>query len=95
MTKAEQMQKVADSVNVLIKMMRPDKHLDIQYVKLTDENIGAFGDWDIVRLCLYTGDEQFIISDVDENSRLYAVNVTGDSVLTAAAELMDLVSKKF
>ena len=41
------------------------------------------------------GSEYIYIREVDTGALLYAVEVTGDSVITALSELMDLLSRKF
>ena len=44
---------------------------------------------------LVPGGEYFWIWERETGDLLYTVNVTGDSVLTAASELMDLLARKF
>ena len=89
----ENLQKVADDIEKMIRNYGRRKDIVIWFAVMTDEEIGEFSDWDQRRLGLLHGEEMFIIGEPDRV--LYAVNVTGDSVLTAAYELMRLVSAKF
>ena len=57
---------------------------ELFYRRETDESIKSMTGWEYIYIRhLITGD------------LLYAVNVTGDSVLTALSEFMDLLSRKF
>lgn len=69
----------------------------ITFRKVDDEYLEEFSEWSRQYHGIRTGEELFFIWEPIENGRslLYTVNVTGDSLLTAAEELMDLVSKKF
>lgn len=69
----------------------------ITFRKVDDEYLEEFSDWSRQYHGIRTGEELFFIWEPTENghSLLYVVNVTGDGILTAAGELMDLVSKKF
>ena len=69
----------------------------ITFRKVDDEYLEEFSDWSRQYHGIRTGEECFFVWEPIENghSLLYTVNVTGDSLLTAAEELMDLVSKKF
>ena len=92
---------IADNAMKLLKMARPEKNLGISYIKVSGDNIESFSEWQRERNAIRTGDEYFLVWDyspdweTDEPDLLYAVCVTGDSLLTAAAELMNLLSRKF
>lgn len=68
---------------------------DIIYRKETEETIEHLSDWERKYHHILTGEEYFYIREVDTGDLLYTVNVTGDSVLTALSELMNLLSRKF
>ena len=52
-------------------------------------------DWKRQYLHILSGEEYVFVSDNVTGDTLYAVNITGDAVLTAVWELMGLLSKKF
>lgn len=99
--RAFDMQRVADNALRLLKMTRPERDLGIAYVKPDDEIIEQFTEWQRQRNDIRTGDEYFLVWDyapdweTDDPDLLYAVNVTADSLLTAAAELTALLGRKF
>ena len=99
--RAFDMQGVADSALKLLKTVRPGRDLGIAYVKPDDETIGLFTDWQRTRLHIVAGNEYFLVWDyapgreTDDPDLLYAVNVSADSILCAAWELFELLSKKF
>ena len=78
----------------IMEICRPDKPLRIEYMKISEDNINSFTEWERRYHHILTGDEYFIIREED-GQLLYARNVSGDSILTALWELMDLIAKKF
>ena len=98
-TRRDLMQFAADHVSDILDAVRPDLNLGIAYTRITEENIGSFKSLDVERHHFLAGDERFNIWNYDDTSDvptiLYSVNVTADSVLTAAEELMHLISAKF
>lgn len=102
MDRAFDMQSVANSIESMIRLHGGNKEqrqrIAITYTRLDDENISQFSDFQRRYYGLLTGEEYFIIWDergAGKPDLLYAVNVTGDSILTAGGELMTLVAKKF
>lgn len=99
--RAFEMQNVADIALKLLKTVRPERNLGIAYVKPTAETIEQFTDWQRTRNHINTGSEYFLVWDyspdweTDDPDLLYAVDVSADSLLTAAWELFRLLSKKF
>lgn len=83
-----------DVLNIL-HLARADKNIGIEYIRTTQENLKRFSEWDRERFVMLTGEELFLVSDNRTNHLLYVVNVTGDSVLTAMAELMNMIANKF
>ena len=68
----------------------------ITYVHhVNEETFKQFSLFQIQYHHIHTGESMFFIWDNDNNDLLYTVNVTGDSVLTAIQELMDLIGRKF
>lgn len=96
-----EMRRVARSAMNMLRLARPDRKLGIGYVKPDDKQIERYTDWQRQRNHIHTGLEYFMVWDhspdwdTDEPELLYAVDVTADSLLTAAWELFELLSKKF
>ena len=89
----ENLQKIAGEIEEMVLNYGRRDDISIRYAVMTEEELALFSEWDQQWLDLFHGEEMFIISEPGHN--LYAVNVTGDSLLTAAYELMRLVSAKF
>lgn len=95
------MQGVADSALKLMKTARPGRNLGIAYIKPDADTIEQFTDWQRTHNHIMTGCEYFLVWDyspdweTDEPALLYAVDVSADSMLTAAWELFGLLSRKF
>lgn len=66
--------------------------ISITYEQLTEGSM-AFDAWQAKYFGLEPGGEYFFITR--QHHLLYAVNVSSDSILTAASELMDKIAKKF
>ena len=99
MTKAEYMAGIAAQIETMLHDIMPDSAtVTIRYDRPTAETIGNY---DTIARQLHhiaADDEYFLICDKMPGGKLflmYAVNVTGDSVLTATAELMNLIARKF
>lgn len=84
-------QNVANSIEAMVNRYI-DEPIVITYEKLTEDSGKPYSDWDRQRFQLRSGEEYFLIR---RRTLLYAVNVTSDSILTAAHELMDLIARKF
>lgn len=70
----------------------------ITAARLTDETISAYTAWQRSFFQLHAGEEVFMVWEItkaESSCLLYVINVTGDSLLTAAGELMELLSRKF
>ena len=99
--RTEQMERVATQMETIVKENGRRKDIAITYCEMDAESIADFTDWECERNELFIGHEYFLIWEVpdpyaiDPFRLLYAVNVSADSVLTAVAELMNLVSRKF
>lgn len=101
MDRLESLNHISIEAEKLIRSFGRRKDILVTFCRLTNEIIDEFSAWDRKRFSLMSGEECFFVW---ENSRpdvadpyglLYVVNVTGDSVLTAASELMNLVARKF
>lgn len=66
----------------------------ILYSRETQESINGYPDYYKDLFNLVPDDEYFFIYG-QSGILLYTVNVTADAPLTAAAELMDLIARKF
>jgi len=97
----EQMKRVASQMETIVKENGRRKDISITYCEMDAESIADFTEWERERNELFIGHEYFLIwevpdpCDIDPFHLLYAVNISADSILTAAAELMHLVCRKF
>lgn len=101
MTREESMRDIAQRIEDIVRRYGRRDDIAITYDRLTNESIAEFTDFQRRYHSLNTGEEYFFVwetpnpDDVDPRALLYCVIVTGDSLLTAAGELMELVSRKF
>ena len=81
----------------LMEELKPDLHLIINYFTMTDELLKEYDPWYIERFRLLSGEEYVMIRKREDNEwpLLYVLNVSGTSVQYIAAEVMDLLAKKF
>ena len=99
--RTEQMERVASQMETIVRENGRRNDIAITYCEMDAESIADFTEWERERNELFIGHEYFLIWEVpdphaiDPFHLLYAVNVSADSVLTAVAELMNLVSRKF
>ena len=99
--RTEQMERVASQIETIVRENGRRNDIAITYCEMDAESLADLSEWECERNELFIGHEYFLIWEVpdpysiDPFHLLYAVNVSADSVLTAAAELMNLVSKKF
>ena len=77
-------------VKEILDIIRPDNKWSIHYSKPAEINIP---DWKREYLQLIDGEDYFFV-DIDGDI-IYAINVTGDSVLTAVHELVAKLAAKF
>lgn len=83
-----------EKIQEMLQLINSEKKWTIKYFYPKDfHEFEPYSPWDVQRHHLFVNDEYFLI--MDDDGILYAVNVTGDSVLTAVEELMLLLSKKF
>ena len=99
--RTEQMERVATQMETIVKENGRRNDIAITFCEMDAESIADFTEWERERNELFIGHEYFLIWEVpdpyaiDPFHLLYAVNVSADSVLTAVAELMNLVCRKF
>lgn len=92
-TKGYDIQFGINKIQEVLKALNPEKKWDIVYCAPgTYED--TFDDWTIQYHNIVPGEEYIFICDAD-NHLLYAINVTGDSVLCALEELMEKLVDKF
>ena len=99
MNRKEQMDALAASLTETIKTFGRRHDVTVEYSCFdTMEDVAAnFTPWQMYYHGIKSGIEYFLIYEPDpETGRhlLYTVNVSRDSCLTAASELMDLASRK-
>lgn len=101
MNRNESMADVAETVERLIRLYGRRQDITITYCEfVNDEVMECFSSFARTHHGIFIGSEMFFIwentDNADEPKRLlYAKDVTADSVLTAASELMNLCSRKF
>ena len=88
--KRKQINFCIDRIYEILDLLRPNNKWRILYGKTEDYDID---DWKKQYLQLVDREDYFFI--YVENELLYAVNVTGDSVLTAVQELITKLAAKF
>lgn len=92
-SRTENMRDIAGRIENMIFHYGRRQDITVRYTKIGDGNIYRYNDFQRRYHGILTGNEYFMIEE--PGALLYAVNVTGDSLMTAAAELMALVGKKF
>ena len=100
MTRTEQMEHLAAQIETIIKDNGRRNDIAVTYCEMDGVAMEDFTESERERAELFIGHEYFMIwevqdpYDIDPFHLLYAKNITGDSALTAAAELMTLASYK-
>lgn len=91
--KTEQMDEAIKKVLEIVNITSPEIPANIVYLRLNEDNIEYFSDWDRQRFGLHIGDERIMVGKAKEGI-LYSINVSGDSVMQSIAELTDLLAGK-
>ena len=92
---------IAKDIENLVRKYGRRDDIIIEGGRLTENDMGMFTEHNRKWLNLFAGEEYFLVCEIAPdgkhftNGLLYAVNVSGDSLLTAAEELMSLVARKF
>lgn len=98
-TRANRMQEIATTITDMMHKAAPrTAEVFIEYIRPTEEDIANCSDWTREYHGILPGVEYFMVYETKAaapDCPLYVVNVTADSYLTAASELMDLISRKF
>lgn len=107
MTREQMMNSLAIDLTGTINVFGHRDDIIIRYADMTEEILTEFTPWSRQYHSLLPGIEYFLVFETekpitelpddykpDPTNLLYAVNVSCDSYLTAAAELMDLASRK-
>lgn len=99
LSRQEQMDKMLEHVNIMLGLVRETSEQKgfVEYIDLDEESIKQFSDWNIKWLGIRPDMEVFIVYGIegDDKYPLYAVNISGDSVITALDELFRLLGRKF
>ena len=97
LNREERMAELLGHVNVILNRIHPDYLFYVEYIRINEENIKCFSDWDRQRFALHTGEECFVVKEGNEtfSHNLYVVNVSADSEMTALDELFQLLGRKF
>ena len=100
MSKCDQIKACLRNIDRIMETVCPDKQLRIEYWRIDNDDgfgvsIDNFTEWEQKYFHILTGEEYIIIWDEEESHLLYVINITGDSILTALSELMNLMSRKF
>ncbi len=89
-----EMKKLAEYGENIVREFGCRKDIIIGYIRPDEKTISQYSDYQRRRFHIHTGDEYFLIWEKGAQL-LYVVDVTADSALTAASELMNLVCRKF
>lgn len=91
--RAEGLKQIAEDIERLTNRFVSEP-ITITFEQMTDEMMEELSAWVRGKFRLIIrGDEYFLIRQ--GKTLLYVVNVTADSMLTAARELMDMIGRKF
>lgn len=90
-TRLDQMRYIAQTLASMTNRLTGDV-IEITYRRETDESVNDFTEWAQKYHGIVSGQEYFYVW---RGGLLYAVNVSADSYLTAADELMGLLARKF
>lgn len=98
MTRDGQMQMIVTQMRPVLQVIDAPKEYswNIIYRRATDPWLeSTTTEWERQYHQIVRNDEYFWIWERETGDLLYTINVTGDSVLTAASELMNLLARKF
>lgn len=98
MTRDGQMQMVLTQIRPILQVIDASKELswNIIYRRATDPWLeSTTTEWERKYHQIVRNDEYFWIWERETGDLLYTINVTGDSLVTAASELMNLLARKF
>lgn len=93
--KSDEMAYAIRCISSLLKKVRPNLHVDIAYRREDEKSVQDYSIQERLYHHILSGDENIYIWNAEDGVLLYTVHVTGDSVLTACSELMELLSRKF
>ena len=96
-TRRNTMYNLGEHLKVMLWSLTGKEDIEIAYFKASDYQRQKLTEWTWNRLHLVEGDEYFIVyrDNGTDIEYLYSVNVTFDSYLTAADELLHLLAVKF
>ena len=96
LSRKERMNHIIESIEQMVSVYCIEGIINVEYKQLTKEAEKDFTDWQKQKFNLqFDGSEYFFVYDEFEESLLYTVNITADSYLTAAKELITLLANKF
>ena len=95
LTKTQQLYDWLMAIERNINAMVPARFLHLAYFRETEYSVKRFSSFQRQYYGIMTGDEYIYVTNDTNGELLYAVNVTGDAVLTAVWEVMGLLSRKF
>ena len=90
-----EMKKLTEYCKSIVREFGRRKDVTITYDRPDDQTINRYTEYQREYHHIMTGSEYFLIWEEETGHLLYVKDVTADSALTAAAELMCLVSRKF
>lgn len=89
------MTRLTRKVTEMLYIVRPDKKIRVEYVRMTPEALQNLNPWYVKYHKLVAKDEYMFVWDLEFDELLYAVNVSGNSYLYCVKELLDLIAEKF
>lgn len=95
--RAERMHLLAERCASLVREFGRRQDITVTYDRPNDTTIRNYSDFQREYHGIVSGNEYFLIWETDKEVKhlLYIVNVTADSAIAAAWELLDLASRKF
>ena len=90
-----EMKKLAEYGKSLVREFGRRKDIIITYDRPTEETISRYTEYQQEYHRIHTGNEYFLFWEEETMHLLYVKDVSADSALTAAAEMMWLAAKKF
>lgn len=90
-----EMKKLAEYGKTIVREFGRRKDIIITYDRPNDETISRYTDYQRKYHRIMTGNEYFLFWEEETMHLLYVKDITADSALTAAAEMMWLAAKKF
>ena len=95
MTEREIIESCLNEVQEILHKVRPKKRWLLYYGKPDEQTEFVITDWNRTYMNLRDDSDYVFFYSLDEFALLYAIDVSGESVLFTLSEVFDLLWKKF